>query len=79
MNLLNSGVSVAIVSDQFQIGRPLFTNDNSIAMKQVTFVQESPRALAMAIKTDWEACFKLFAQDHGHKTQLEMTDAWEER
>lgn len=78
MNLLDSGVSMVLVSDQFQIGKTTAVYEWQQRRHETgDFRSRKPGSVDYGHKvTDW-ATFKLFAQTHGHKTQSEMADAWD--
>ena len=76
MNLLDSGVSMVLVSDQFQIGKTTAVYEWQQRRHETgDFRSRKPGSVDYGHKvTDW-AAFKLFAQIHGHKTQSEMAEA----
>ena len=77
MNLLDSGVSVGTVADQFQIGKTTVYEWQQRRHETGDFRSRKPGSVGYGHKvTDW-AVFKLFAQTHGHKTQSEMAEAWD--
>lgn len=77
MEEVDSGVSIAVVSSQFHVGKTTIYEWQQRRTETGDFHSKKLGSRGYGYKiTDWDA-FKVFAQEHGHKTQGEMAKAWD--
>lgn len=76
MEEVDSGVKVSVVASQFHVGKTTIYEWQQRRKETGDFHSKKLGSRGYGYKiTDWDA-FKVFAQEHGHKTQAEMAKAW---
>jgi transposase len=77
MEEVDLGVKVSVVASQFHVGKTTIYEWQQRRQETGDFRSKKLGSSGYGYKiTDWDA-FKVFAQEHGHKTQAEMAEAWE--